>query len=462
MISFFKKHKFLSALALLAALLALTTAFAPWKTWLNARLIAMLEAQGLQEVRLTLSDVGLTQATLRDISIGHEAPLALQQLSVNYSLHDILHGELQELTVEGLHWDIRNTGESWNIAGIRSASEDTKDSAPLSAPVSRAALAAIPLERFRLENSRLQVTSPDWQMDVPVQVTWEASPAPRLTYSAPALEFKQQGLKISTGPATAEGTLDEANARWNGNWRIEHIAFDNEAFPLPEMEASGTLTVLADRAQLQGTLHSADNMYRAEFSMEYFWNDDAKSQFLLTSAILPWNDGTLSARDIRVPLAAPLPLNATLHVKHISVDTLLQSLTGDRASATGRVSGTLPMTISKDGDIAMHKGNLHSDEPGTILMQPDAIPGDNPQVTLVRDVLKNLHYSLLSITLDSGKDGDLSALLALEGNNPDVYNGRAVKLNVNLSGDVLDFVRQSLTTLTDPQQLLKQGTHAQP
>ena len=94
-------------------------------------------------------------------------------------------------------------------------------------------------------------------------------------------------------------------------------------------------------------------------------------------------------------------------------------------------------------------------------MVPGAIPGDNQQIALVREILKDLHYSLLSVAVDSGKDHKLSVMLALEGNNLSVYNGRPVKLKVHLSGDVLNFIQQNLTAFTDPKQLLKQGKNAE-
>jgi len=41
-----------------------------------------------------------------------------------------------------------------------------------------------------------------------------------------------------------------------------------------------------------------------------------------------------------------------------------------------------------------------------------------------------------------------------------MFEGRPVKLKVHLTGDVLGFLRQNLTTLNDPGKLLKRGTDA--
>lgn len=82
-------------------------------------------------------------------------------------------------------------------------------------------------------------------------------------------------------------------------------------------------------------------------------------------------------------------------------------------------------------------------------------------MALVRDILKNFHYTNFAMGINSGKDDKLSMLLQLSGNNPEVYNGREVKLNVNLTGDLLSVIRQSMMSVSDPQQLMK-DSHAKP
>ena len=44
--------------------------------------------------------------------------------------------------------------------------------------------------------------------------------------------------------------------------------------------------------------------------------------------------------------------------------------------------------------------------------------------------------------------------LTLEGNNPEAFEGRPIKLNVNIGGDVLPLIQQSILPLNDVKQLL--------
>ena len=178
----------------------------------------------------------------------------------------------------------------------------------------------------------------------------------------------------------------------------------------------------------------------------------------MPSFSMPWNGGTIAVNNVNIPLSGTKAFTVPIEIKSVSVDALLQPLTGKRATATGTVSGTLPLTIKPDG-YAFLPGSLSAEQPGTIIMAPDAIPVDNAQLDLLRDVMKDFHYKLLSLGVDNDKKNRLSVTLSLEGNNPAVYNGRPVKLNVHLGGDVLDFVRSSMS-LNDPRDLVKQGTDA--
>ncbi len=135
----------------------------------------------------------------------------------------------------------------------------------------------------------------------------------------------------------------------------------------------------------------------------------------------------------------------------------MQSLTGGRVTATGKVTGDLPLMIGRDGNIKVLPGTLKSEGPGMISMSADTIPGDNEQVGIVRQILQDLQYSGLSVALKNDESGRTTILLSFEGNNPSVYEGRPVKLNVNLTGDVLEFIQQNILLLGNPEQFLEQG-----
>lgn len=175
------------------------------------------------------------------------------------------------------------------------------------------------------------------------------------------------------------------------------------------------------------------------------------------SAALSWKGGELTAREVRINPTANPAAKFNVHIQHVSVDELLQALTGNRVSATGTVSGVLPVIVGADGSLSFGKGSLKTDAPGSLSMPPESVPGDNQQVDLVRQILKEFHYNGLSIAISKQQGNRVSVMISLQGNNPGMYDGRLVNLNVNLTGDVLDYIKQNVLLLTDPQSFLNQG-----
>ncbi|MEI7668740.1 MAG: YdbH domain-containing protein [Pseudomonadota bacterium] len=451
----FSKHRLIKSLAVLAALLAIVAVALPWKFWLEKRLITMFEAQGFQNVHLTVSALGVRGISLKDISVGSNTRLTLEDITIGYSLPELWRGDLRELNIKGLTLQAYHAPDQWTIDGLDNWLNSSNGKANASIPVTFDQLSSIPLVGAKLENSNLHITSNQWQIDIPLQLAWQKLPVPKLTYQAKALTFKMHDLDISTGETSLESILHEDDKKWYGEWRMKDILVQGGAVPIPVMEGKGSLTAHAEDISLLGEFKSADNSYKANFSMEYDLNSSEKSLFTLREAIIPWNSGTLSVHNVRMPLAGKNPTEFNLKVQRVSVDALMQMLTGKRASATGTVSGNIPVTIGTDGGITFHQGSLRAEQPGTIIMAPDAIPGDNEQIVLVRDILKNLHYNMLFIAVNSDKGNKLSVLLTLQGNNPDVYEGRPVKLNVHLTGDMLSLIQQSIMPFMNPQQLLQ-------
>jgi hypothetical protein len=453
------KRPFLKLLALVVALGVLAAMLVPWKSWIEQRLMSAFAAKGLENPRLSLAHLGFKTIALKDISIGSASPLTLQNLTVGYSPIELWHGDVRALTVSGLALQATQTDNGWTIVGLENLFKNSTDKAAVALPVSQDQLAAIPLDTAAIEKSSIHVAAATWQAELPLEIHWQKTPTPTLSYKATGVQWKKQEMEINAGELSIQAALGAPEKQWSGTWQLKDLAMQGLSVPLPPLEGNGTLKAQADRVSFEGKLKSADVTVQAKFSVNYALDDAKKSSVTIGYAVMPWNSGTVSVRDMQIPLTEKSPINATIHVEHASIDTLLQALTGNRATATGVVSGTLPITIAPDGTLIIHEGNLKAEAPGTITLAPEVIPGDNKQVALVREILKNLHYSVLSVSMGSDKDNKLSVLMTLEGNNPDVHAGRPVKLNVNLTGDVLDLIQQSMTTLTDPKKLLKQGEY---
>lgn len=366
------KYKILGILGAIVGLALLAVAFLPWKTLVAQKLQTVLEARGLEDVHLIVSEFNFRGVILRDITIGGDNPVTLKNVVMRFSPLDLLR---------------------------------------------------------RTAGSEVTLNSDD-------------------------LLLEGKKLKIGTGKAEVHAKLSGQGPDWEGTWRLRDIKVVTDAADVPALAGEGTMKTVAEAFLLDGKFHGGD--FNAAFKFEAPFAEQQKPRLTLVSAAMPWNDGKLTVQNVLIPLGGNQPVKLALQVQRVSLDALIQALTGNRVSATGAVSGTLPMTIGWDGSFSFGAGDLRTSGPGTLTMPPEAIPGDNEQVAMVREILKNFHYNDLSIAISNNKGNQISLLVALQGNNPDMYNGRPVKLNVRLAGDVLGYIKQNLTFLTDPETMLKE------
>ncbi len=453
--SIFKKRWLMVTAGLLA--LAGSVTLLPINLWVEKQLVAALEGQGFSPVALHVAHLGLRGVVLENLALGGDMPLKIARAGVDYSLTDIRQKRVSSLTVEGVTLAAYQDAGQWRVRGLESriaASPEQKNA--VSIPVTGAAFAALPLQALTVKQSMLTLEGKGIAATIPFSATWQTLPVPTLHYETAVAAIHVGDVSFNLGKLLLDVALDEAANQWRGTWTLEGFRVDGSPLPLPPLTAKGTLVVNADTVVVQGAMTDAASAYQANFSAKYSLADAAKSTLLLQKVRMPWNEGVVGLNQATIPLQKGRAKSFTLTVEHVSIAALMKALTGERATGTGLVSGTIPVTIDAAGRVLLHEGNLKAEDSGIIAIAPETIPGDNAQITLVRDVLKNLHYNLLSMTMDSGEDGTLSVLLAVEGKNPDVSGGRPVRLNVHLNGDVLNLIQQNVMAISAPTQLLEQ------
>lgn len=233
----------------------------------------------------------------------------------------------------------------------------------------------------------------------------------------------------------------------SNDWQVKTIDVTGTPVKLPPLSGNGKIELTDKNLMLSGDIFSVDKKTAAQFKFDYSLSEKNKANLKIISAKLPWSEGVISTGNIAIDLYSDKPISAQLNVKQVSLNELLSAATSKRATATGAVSGTLPIVISRDGSFFIKKADLRTEKGGLLKLSPDVIPSDTPQVALLRDILKDFHYSAFTLGVESADSKQLSMLLSLEGNNPDVYNGRIVKLNVHLNGNVIELVQQTLNLL---------------
>jgi len=173
--------------------------------------------------------------------------------------------------------------------------------------------------------------------------------------------------------------------------------------------------------------------------------EDARAGFAggrlnVAEAIL---DLSLSHNDLRVG------------VERVDLALLLSLLKAEGLSATGRITGTIPIVVI-DRAVTIQNGQLAAEGPGVLSVQSEAaaaaLGGAGEQVALMLSALEDFHYDALSATLDMGGDGNAAIMIRMQGNNPAVLEGYPFAFNIGLSGNLpklLVALRQGAGLSTD-------------
>ncbi len=178
---------------------------------------------------------------------------------------------------------------------------------------------------------------------------------------------------------------------------------------------------------------------------------------VLRSVATGWGGGQISTGEVQVPVALDKPIRVALRFSAVNLGQLLDEAAQGKVKGTGRVSGTLPVVWHPGGKIDLSGGMAKALEAGTLAISPEAIPaGNEGTMAQVRAALANFQYRTLDMKFDS--EGDKTIIrLTVEGNSPDAFDGRPVRLNVNLSGDIIPLLQQTVLPIADPRQFLKEN-----
>jgi len=450
-------RRFLIIMLVFLALAGAVLALAPWKTILERQIVSALETRGFSDVKLHVAGLGLKSVVLSDITFGAEEPLTLQNVKIDYSLAGLKSKRLEKLTISAPAFVLRQVDGRWVIVHFQNMPSSTT-AKPMNVETLTEILNTIPFDQVVVEKGRMTIEADGWNLKLPLDAVFNREQS-TISYKADTAQFRKGNLEADINNLVADIHLDSDTNAWSGQWQTDHIDVKGTPATPPTLKGSGKIEAQGAAIIVDGSVQSDDRSYQASFRYDHSFDSATQSVLTLPSAAMPWKEGALKLVNLKVPVGQAQPLRLNVEVSNVSIDELLGAMTGERVTGTGNVSGTIPVTINKNGDLIFGKGDLKAAGPGTINMPPDAIPGDNEQISLVRNILANLNYTVLSISLNNDNQNNLGVTMSVEGSNPDVYNGRAVKLNVNLTGDVLDFIQQNVMLLTKPQTLWEDGAN---
>jgi hypothetical protein len=442
---------------LLAALAAGSVIF--WQYLPSAaeyKLRQALTVYGIQATSLKVEKLNNREAVVTDIELESTgaSPMHIGRLLVNYQLKQLWKGKLDRLEAEGFSGSLYSSKGGWTLGGLEnfhSAAAETEENNPL---FDAAAIHGLFPNSVAISKGKLKVQTDHGNYTLPFRLDMALAPTPKLTLKTQdiAANAKPYALKIS--PAILDATFDEASRQWKGKLDIASFKLSGLSLPLPPLKVKADYTLSSKNLLLQLHAVSRDKTYRSDITLTLPVARPLTGKMLVKHLEFPWGGGHIAVDALNLPLAMNKPIAVKIQLHEVQLATLLQEIGEDKVKAVGKISGMLPVTYHPNGQITLQQGVAEALEAGTLFVSPDLLPGDNAQLALARGTLENFHYTKLQIRVSS-PDGKKSAIhLMLEGRNPNATDARPVKLNINLTGDILPLIQQSLLPFNDLKTLL--------
>lgn len=459
-----KKKRIVVILLAIFSLALFCGAFYGRKSVSETAIRSYLVKSGFQDVQLSLDDIGFSQLKLNNVSVGtgggSPALHSASDVRLEFSLWNMLSGRINALEIQKANLLFKKTEDGWILDGlVKNPSNKLEEEKAFVLPVSESQLASLPVGRLSIDDATFKFLGDNWSLELAFHLLWDQKLAPQLSLQSGGVSMKGNGFSIDTGALDAQATLKEGETAWSGLWTLKNIKISAANVSLSPLNGKGALSAKDNEIVIDGKLEGEDSLTQLDLRYTLPLAESEDAELKIFRASVPWNEGKLLAQDVVWSLGKPKPSTVPIRMEGVSLDTLLRQLTKDKATGTGKISGTLPLKIDVKGDVSVGEGTLSAEGPGIIHMAPETIPGDNLQITFVRDVLKDLNYTHLSIDVKNASDGMPTLLMRVEGHNPRISGGRPVHLNVRLTGDVLDFVRQSVLSLINPQKFLESHKH---
>lgn len=166
-------------------------------------------------------------------------------------------------------------------------------------------------------------------------------------------------------------------------------------------------------------------------------------------------DGVVSIGSLELPLTES-PQDLLVVINGVGVQELLSMFEIPDTEATGRLVGSIPLTVSGT-EFKVENALLETEGAGRLHYRPDAPPvalqAGGEAATLMMKALENFHYEALSLAAARETTGEWDATLHMTGANPDLMEGYPFEFNINLSGKIDEILRRGLASYRLPETL---------
>lgn len=433
----FLKFSFITIIALFGILVTVYFTM-PWKIWVAGLARDKLQAMNIPVSDFKITDISVTRIRISDLRIDMKPEILIPDINISYDIKEAAN----------LNFDTIELGSFTYI--IRSGDKPSDEQGDIFKKIpSPDILAKIPFKTIRADEIRI-IYKDKKHITANFIINAEINTESRSLTAT----LKSGNILANNRSYNIEGAVLSLTS---GNPAQEPFYFIDAAINKISLDKNerNPLVWLPVSLSAKGSLASS--------GLELKIN--AKHKMFTLKGILASNNTGTYAKNIKADIAegslsvAKLPLDkknfeTKVDINSVSLEQLLKFVLKDdeTVKATGNISGTIPIIKNSKG-FSFEGANMYNLTDGVLSLSEKhlgALPQNVEQVKNTSDLLKNFMYDDLKL-ITQRHDGKLEIGAKLRGNNPKVYNGAVVNLNINFRGDVIESV-SSILGLDDISQ----------
>ncbi len=410
--------------------------FLPWKDYAAPVLVNELNKRGLPVADLEIASISMEGVTFAPLVLQLDETLTLPEVTLAYNLKELTQPELTSLTLRNVEYRI--TPDSGG------------DKAGGSIPVDASLFASIPLETVKLENARIIFRDGDTHANAPFDGTLTLRPIPLLHATSSGASVSVNEQRISIEALKVALSLKPGKSLWSGNATISGLTHHGENPLFAPLSGDTDISVSEGAINIPFSLRNDSGLHTGRVSHSF-----ASGETHISDVSLPFAGGMVRASPFT--LGTGKNISTTFSIDGAYLEQILAKVMEDSGlDATGLLDGTIPISYS-GGILRIGNGALKARESGRLALRGNSLAalGDQGRAGQVADLLANFQYKLLNLAVEPAPEDEVVVRLALEGNNPAVYDGREVHLNVTIQGDVMKTIRQSLQLFDSTQDWIQ-------
>ncbi len=155
-------------------------------------------------------------------------------------------------------------------------------------------------------------------------------------------------------------------------------------------------------------------------------------------------DGRVSGGNLRININED-EQNLLFNAEGLDLAQIIELQQLEGLAASGRLNGTIPVTITQKG-MKITGGKIIAQDPGGRIQYLPAISAVEagkslPGSDLVLKILEDLNYDSLKVDVDYDEDGLLRMKLAIKGESPQVDANRPIHFNLDLEQNLLTLLK---------------------